>query len=82
MKNVKIEEINLKNSLFHFSQKHNIESIEQNGLVAQIGDASQYVDERAARVYLSEGYRGILAIKNSFLYKMLDMRICDIPERL
>ncbi len=79
MNNVNIKDIDLNNSFFHFTTKENIDLIEQEGLKAQIGDASKMKTEEKARVYMSKGGKGILGIKNSFIHEFKKLRICDIP---
>lgn len=79
MNSINIENIDLNDSFFHFTLKDNLNSIEENGLVAQVGDASELVGDKP-RVCLSRGVKGILGIKNSFIYKFKGLRICDIPE--
>lgn len=37
-------------------------------------------NEEQSRVYLSRGGKGIIEIKNSFIYEFKKLRICDIPE--
>lgn len=80
MKSINIKDIDLNNSFFHFTPKRNLESIEKEGLKAKIGDASKLINEEKPRVYMSKGGKGIIEIKNSFIHKMLGLRICDIPE--
>lgn len=79
MNNVSIEDIDLNNSFFHFTARDNLESIEEKGLIAQIGDASRMVNDKP-RVCLSRGGKGILGIKNSFIHMFKELRVCDIPE--
>lgn len=79
MKQINIEDIDLNNSYFHFTEKCNLESIEKQGLKAQVGDASKMVQDKP-RVCLSKGGKGLLGIKNSFIYEFKNLRICDIPE--
>ena len=67
------------NAYFHFTEKGNLKSIAQNGLKAQIGDASKLVDDKS-RVCFSQGVKGILGIKNSFIWEFEHAKICDIPE--
>ena len=57
----------MNNAYFHFTEKGNLKSIAQNGLKAQIGDASKLVDDKS-RVCFSQGVKGILGIKNSFIF--------------
>lgn len=79
MKQKNVEEIDVNKSYFHFTETKNLPSIEQYGLKAQVGDASQMVDDKP-RVCLSKGGKGILGIKDSFIRKFKETRICDIPE--
>lgn len=79
MNSVSIEDIDLNNSFFHFTARDNLESIEEKGLIAQIGDASRMVNDKP-RVCLSKGGKGILGIKNSFIHMFRELRICDIPD--
>lgn len=79
MNSVNIKDIDLNNSFFHFTTRDNIEQINQEGLKAQIGDASKMKKEEKARVYMSKGGKGILGIKNSFIHEFKKLRICDIP---
>ena len=79
MDKIDIENIDLNNSYFHFTEKENLTSIQEKGLIAQIGDASELVEDKP-RVCLSLGGKGILGIKNSFIHKFKNLRICDIPN--
>ena len=45
MNSVNIKDIDLNNSFFHFTTRDNIEQINQEGLKAQIGDASKMKKE-------------------------------------
>lgn len=79
MKQINIEDIDINNSYFHFTEKSNLSSIEEQGLKAQVGDASKMVNDRP-RVCLSKGGKGLLGIKNSFIYEFKKLKICHIPE--
>ena len=79
MKRKNIKDIDMNNAYFHFTEKGNLKSIAQNGLKAQIGDASKLVDDKS-RVCFSQGVKGILGIKNSFIWEFEHAKICDIPE--
>jgi len=80
IKKVNIKDVDYKNTKYHFTLISNYENISRNGLVAQKGSASQLVDEQYDRVYLSEGIKGLLEIRNSFIFKFSNLRICDIPN--
>lgn len=79
MKKTCIKDIDKSNAYFHFTDKENLKGIEREGLIAKIGDASKIVKDKP-RVCLSQGIKGILGIKNSFVYMFKHMRICDIPD--
>lgn len=81
MKELSIEDLeDTKNCFFHFAPRKVLHSIEQQGLVASIGGASKIVGEQEKRVYLSRGIKGVLAIKNSFIYKLSQISIREIPQ--
>lgn len=79
MKTINIKDVDLNNAYFHFTLFENLPSIEKNGLKALCGDASKLVDDKAC-VYLSKGGKGLLGIKNAFLYEFKNLCICEIPE--
>ncbi len=76
---VDINSIDLNNSYFHFTSKDNLKQIKKEGLQPKIGDASKMKREKKPRVYMSKGGKGVLEIKNSFIYEFKKLRICDIP---
>lgn len=77
---VDINECDMNNDYFHFTNKKNIDSILNNGLVPQVGTASKLVDDRP-NVSISKGGKGIMGIINSFIYKFeTEMKISEIPE--
>ena len=76
---IKITECDLNNDYFHFTNRENVESIIENGLIAQVGIASKMVNDRA-NVSVSKGGKGIMGIIGSFVYTFENTRICDIPN--
>ena len=77
---IDINECDINNDYFHFTNKNNINSILNNGLIAQVGIASKLVDDRP-NVSISKGGKGIMGIINSFIYKFEnEMKISEIPE--
>ena len=77
---VDISNCDINNDYFHFTNKRNINSILNNGLIPQVGTASQLVDDRP-NVSISKGGKGIMGTINSFIYKFVnEMKISDIPE--
>lgn len=79
MRKINFENIDVNETYFHFTEKSNLKSIRKYGLKAQIGDASKFVGDKS-RVCLSRGIRGLLGIKNSFIWEFEHAKICDIPE--
>lgn len=78
MKTINIKNVDLNKAYFHFTLKNNLPSIEKVGLKAKIGDTSELMKDKSC-VYLSKGGKGLLGIKNSFIYEFKKLRICDIP---
>lgn len=77
---VDIKDCDMNNDYFHFTNKKNIDSILNNGLIPSIGTASQLVNDRP-NVSVSKGGKGIMGIINSFIYKFSnELKVCDIPE--
>lgn len=75
-----IKDCDLNNDFFHFTNKKNINSILNNGLIPKIGAASQLVNDRE-NVSVSKGGKGIMGIINSFIYKFSnELRISEIPD--
>lgn len=77
---VQINECDINNDYFHFTNKRNIDSILNNGLIPQVGTASKLVKDRP-NVSISKGGKGIMGIINSFIYKFEnELKISEIPE--
>lgn len=77
---INIKDCDINNDYFHFTNKSNVDSILNNGLIPTIGVASKLVNDRA-NVSVSKGGKGIMGIINSFIYKFYqEMKISDIPE--
>ena len=75
-----IKYCDLNNDFFHFTNKKNINSILNNGLIPKIGAASQLVNDRP-NVSVSKGGKGIMGIINSFIYKFSnELKISEIPD--
>ncbi len=50
IKTINIENIDLKSSFFHFTCRNNLSKISNEGLKAQVGDASNMKSEKEPRV--------------------------------
>ena len=79
--NIDIKKCDINNDYFHFTNKKNINSILNNGLIPQIGVASKIINDRP-NVSISQGGKGIIGIINSFLNKFSEeLKISQIPEQ-
>lgn len=77
---VDIKNCDFNNDYFHFTNKANVNSILNNGLIPMLGTASKLVNDRE-NVSVSKGGKGIMGIINSFIYKFNnELRAVDIPE--
>ncbi len=77
---ININNCDLNNDYFHFSNKKNMENILNNGLIPFVGPASQLIGDRP-NVSLSQGGKGIMGIINSFIYMFCtEIKIYGIPE--
>lgn len=77
---INIQNCDLNNDYFHFTNKKNINSILNNGLIPQVGTASKLVFDRP-NVSISKGGKGIMGIINSFIFKFREeTKISEIPE--
>ncbi len=77
---VDIKKCDINNDYFHFTNRKNIDSILNNGLIPTVGAASKLVEDRP-NVSVSKGGKGIMGIINSFIYKFSnELKISEIPE--
>lgn len=77
---IDIKKCDLNEDYFHFSNKRNVDSILNNGLIPSIGTASQLVGDKA-NVSVSKGGKGIMGIIDSFIFKFSqELKITEIPE--
>lgn len=61
-----ISEIDLNHSFFHYTNKHNLDSILKNGLEPRIGENALYV-EKKPKVFFVKGEKGIVNIIDVWL---------------
>jgi hypothetical protein len=77
---VDIMNCDINNDYFHFTNRKNIDSILNNGLIPSVGAASRLVGDRP-NVSVSKGGKGIMGIINAFVHKFSNgLRISEIPE--
>ena len=76
---VDINNCDLNNDYFHFSNKSNVTSIMSHGLIPSIGAASKMVGDNS-NVSVSMGAKGVMGIINSFIYMFSNSKIKNIPD--
>ena len=77
---VDIKDCDINNDYFHFTNRKNIDSILNNGLIPSIGTASELVGDKE-NVSVSKGGKGIMGIINSFIYKFSkELKVSEIPD--
>ena len=77
---IDIKKCDLKEDYFHFTNRKNIDSILNNGLIPSVGVASEIVADEA-NVSVSKGGKGVMGIINSFIYKFeKELKTSQIPE--
>lgn len=76
---IDINNCDLNNDYFHFSNKNNIQGILNDGLKPTLGPASKMVGDEP-NVSVSMGARGIMGIINSFIFMFSNTTIENIPE--
>lgn len=77
---ININNCDFNNDYFHFSNKENLYSILNSGLIPSIGTASTIVNDRP-NVSVSQGGKGILGIINSFICMFsTKIKISEIPK--
>lgn len=75
---IDINKCDLNNYYFHFSNRNNIKSIMENGLIPSRGTASEMLNDRE-NVSVSEGAKGIMEIINSFIFMFSNLKVNEIP---
>lgn len=76
---IDVNECDLNEDYFHFTNVANIGSILNTGLLPSVGTASKMVGDRP-NVSLSKGAKGIMGIINSFIYMFKVMKVNEIPN--
>ena len=76
---IDFKDCDINKDYFHFTNKANINSILNNGLIPSVGTASKLVADRA-NVSVSKGGKGIIGIINSFIFKFAGLKASEIPE--
>ena len=76
---IDINDCDLNEDYFHFTNKANVNSILIYGLKPRVGAASQMVGD-SPNVSVSCGAKGIMGIINSYIYMFANTQIKNIPE--
>jgi len=76
---IDINNCDLNNDYFHFSNINNVQSIMNYGLKPSLGAASKMVGDNP-NVSVSMGAKGVMGIINSFIFMFSNMKIKNIPE--
>lgn len=76
---IDINDCDLNEDYFHFTNKANVNSILTYGLKPRVGAASQMVGD-SPNVSVSQGAKGIMGIINSYIYMFANTQIKNIPE--
>ena len=71
MKKIVLEELDKENAFFHFTNKDNIRSIEQNGLIATKGQNAKNA-EQTPKIFFSKGTEGILELTDVWIKWMMN----------
>lgn len=73
-----IQKIDLQFSFFHYTDKNNIESIDQNGLLPKIGDSATGI-EISEKIFFAIGSKGVFSIFDSWIRWLIAKRLTDLP---
>ena len=76
---IDVNECDLNNDYYHFTNVANIQSIVNGGLQPLVGTASNMVGDRP-NVSISHGGKGVMGIINSFIHMFSILSISQIPN--
>ncbi len=83
VKNIKvkdIQEIDTHFSFFHYTNKDNIESIDNNGLLPKIGNSAVGI-EMTEKIFFAIGDKGLFSIFDSWIKWLIAKRLIDLPGK-
>lgn len=81
IENIKIKditEIDIYNSFFHYTNEHNLVSIEEKGLIPSIGNNATGI-ELTEKIFFAVGAKGVFAILDSWIRWLIAKRLTDLP---
>lgn len=73
-----IQNIDIRFSFFHYTNKNNIESIAKNGLLPKIGDSATGI-ETTEKIFFAIGPKGVFSIFDSWIRWLIAKRLTDLP---
>lgn len=81
LQNIKIKditEIDTKFSFFHYTDRKNLESIDEFGLLPKIGDNATGI-EKTEKIFFAIGEKGVFSIMDSWIRWLIAKRLTDLP---
>ncbi len=75
-----IEDIDIQFSFFHYTNKDNIESIDEKGLISKIGDSATGI-ELTEKIFFAVGSKGVFSILDSWIRWLIAKRLTDLPGK-
>lgn len=73
-----IQNIDIRFSFFHYTNKNNIESIAKSGLLPKIGDSATGI-ETTEKIFFAIGPKGVFSIFDSWIRWLIAKRLTDLP---
>lgn len=73
-----IQDVDTQFSFFHYTNKNNIQSIDENGLIPKIGDSATGI-ELTEKIFFAIGTKGVFSIFDSWIKWLIAKRLTDLP---
>lgn len=78
MKVEDIQNLEIRFSFFHYTNKNNIESIAKDGLLPKIGESATGI-EITEKIFFAIGPKGVYSIFDSWIRWLIAKRLTDLP---
>lgn len=75
-----IQNIDIRFSFFHYTNKDNIASIDKDGLIPKIGDSATGI-ELTEKIFFAIGPTGVFSIFDSWIRWLIAKRVTDLPGK-
>ncbi len=75
-----IQDIDSTFAFFHYTNKNNLESIDENGLVPLIGNSAIGI-ELTEKIFFAIGPKGVFSIFDSWIRWLIAKRLTDLPGK-